>query len=571
MAGAIHLAKRSAQQDQHVIGMEVAAEGFLEAHIRYTTQDVLYCCAQELAQFDEFKDIAARCGVDSTRCVYLPLNDPNGISEAGCLMLRDPNIASFTWHRQRSNPQAFSLCGISHSLSTASVIEAIGACILDPTQPWDAIVCMSKTAITTIEAIWQGWRRYIDDRLAGGSGAGAQKTSEQSQIDSPCPVNLPIIPLGINTSDFVSRTSPALRQQQRQQLQIPDDAVLILAHGRHSYYSKAHPLPLFQAVESVAKREAKQIHLALYGYHPTERVGEEFRNLAHDICTTANVHFIDNSDQNFADGLWAAADIFVSLADNIQETFGLAPVEAMACGLPVIASDWDGYRETIRHQTDGFLIRTTAPGAGMGEDLAYRYFADIDTYGHFIGAAAQTTAIDAQDLTNALTNLATNADLRRKMGEAGKDHAQTNYDWRAIIPQYDELWTELDHRRKVDTNGDRGSVQDVFHPLWPDPFTVFASHPTHRLARGDRLESLINTYDDVTVLLRHRMNMFIPDILVPPEKLPILIHAIMSQPGISIGELCEAHPDWGDAPVQRSIGWLMKLGVIRLTNNGASD
>ena len=44
---------------------------------------------------------------------------------------------------------------------------------------------------------------------------------------------------------------------------------------------------------------------------------------------------------------YAAADIFVSLSDNIQETFGLTPVEAMAAGLPVVASDWDGYRETI--------------------------------------------------------------------------------------------------------------------------------------------------------------------------------------------------------------------------------
>ena len=300
---------------------------------------------------------------------------------------------------------------------------------------------------------------------------------------------------------------------------------------------------MFQAVERVAKREAKPIHLAFYGYHPTERVGEEFRSLAHDICAAAKVHFVDNSDQNFSDGLWAAADIFVSLADNIQETFGLAPVEAMACGLPVIASDWDGYRETIRHQTDGFLIRTTAPDAGMGEDLAYRYFADIDTYGHFIAATAQTTAVDTHDLANALANIATNADLRRKLGDAGKHHAQANYDWRAIIPQYDTLWAELDHRREVDANGDQGSIPNVFHPLWPDPFTAFASHPTHRFTRDDRLEPLINSYDDVTALLRHRMNMFVPDILVPPETLPLLIHAIMSQPGIRIGDLSEAHPD----------------------------
>ena len=463
------------------------------------------------------------------------------------------------------------MCGISHSLSTAPVIEAIGACVLDPTQPWDAIVCTSKTARTTIEAIWQGWRKYIDDRLTRGNGAHAQGTDEPSQIDSLCPVNLPVIPLGINTSDFVSRASPALRRKQRQQLQIPDDAVLILAHGRHSYYSKAHPLPLFQAVERVAKREAKPIHLAFYGYHPTEHVGEEFRSLAHDICAAAKVHFVDNSDQNFSDGLWAAADIFVSLADNIQETFGLAPVEAMACGLPVIASDWDGYRETIRHQTDGFLIRTTAPDAGMGEDLAYRYFADIDTYGHFIAATAQTTAVDTHDLANELANLATNADLRRKMGDAGKHHAQANYDWRAIIPQYDTLWAELDHRREVDANGDQGSIPNVFHPLWPDPFTAFASHPTHRFTRDDRLEPLINSYDDVTALLRHRMNMFVPDILVPPETLPLLIHAIMSQPGIRIGDLSEAHPDWGEARIQRSIGWLLKLGVIRLLDDGNTD
>ena len=46
--------------------------------------------------------------------------------------------------------------------------------------------------------------------------------------------------------------------------------------------------------------------------------------------------------------LWAAADVFLSLVDNIQETFGITPLEAMAAGLPVVASDWDGYRYTMR-------------------------------------------------------------------------------------------------------------------------------------------------------------------------------------------------------------------------------
>ena len=41
----------------------------------------------------------------------------------------------------------------------------------------------------------------------------------------------------------------------------------------------------------------------------------------------------------------AIPDIFVSLSDNIQETFGLTPLEGMASGLPVVATDWNGYRD----------------------------------------------------------------------------------------------------------------------------------------------------------------------------------------------------------------------------------
>ena len=46
----------------------------------------------------------------------------------------------------------------------------------------------------------------------------------------------------------------------------------------------------------------------------------------------------------------------MSLSDNIQETFGLTPLEAMASGIPVIVSDWDGYRSTVRDNKDGFRI-----------------------------------------------------------------------------------------------------------------------------------------------------------------------------------------------------------------------
>ena len=73
---------------------------------------------------------------------------------------------------------------------------------------------------------------------------------------------------------------------------------------------------------------------------------------------------IDFADAEKRD-LLAASDLFVSPVDNVQETFGLTPIEAMAAGLPSVVSDWDGYRDTVQHVEHGFRIPTLAPPAGQ--------------------------------------------------------------------------------------------------------------------------------------------------------------------------------------------------------------
>jgi glycosyltransferase involved in cell wall biosynthesis len=73
------------------------------------------------------------------------------------------------------------------------------------------------------------------------------------------------------------------------------------------------------------------------------------------------------------------------LSDNIQETFGLTPVEAMACGLPVVISDWNGYKETVDDQREGFLIPTWMPPPGLGEELALAHAMGLASYDQYIG------------------------------------------------------------------------------------------------------------------------------------------------------------------------------------------
>src|SRR5690606_14648837 len=99
--------------------------------------------------------------------------------------------------------------------------------------------------------------------------------------------------------------------------------------------------------------------------------------------------------------IWFASDIFTSLSDNIQETFGITPLEAMAAGLPVVVTDWDGYRETVRNGVDGFAVPTLAPPPGNAADLAFRFEAELDNYDLYIGNACQATSVDIGATTRA--------------------------------------------------------------------------------------------------------------------------------------------------------------------------
>ena len=59
--------------------------------------------------------------------------------------------------------------------------------------------------------------------------------------------------------------------------------------------------------------------------------------------------------------LYKAADAFVF--PSLMETFGVAIVEAMAAGLPVIAGDSSGCRDVVRRDRDGLLVPPRDPAA----------------------------------------------------------------------------------------------------------------------------------------------------------------------------------------------------------------
>ena len=87
---------------------------------------------------------------------------------------------------------------------------------------------------------------------------------------------------------------------------------------------------------------------------------------------------------------FAASVAFVSPAVG-QESFGLTLVEAMAAGLPVVASNLPGYREVVRDGVDGVLV---PPGDADAVAAALRKVLADGSFGAAMGAAGRERAAD---------------------------------------------------------------------------------------------------------------------------------------------------------------------------------
>jgi len=257
--------------------------------------------------------------------------------------------------------------------------------------------------------------------------------------------------------------------------------------------------------------------------------------------------------------------VFCSLSDNIQETFGLVPLEAMAAGLPVVVSDWDGYRDTVRDGVDGFRVPTWLPPAGAGRDLAFRHAAEIDTYDMYCGHTCSVVGVDIDAATQAFERLFASPELRQQMGAAGRARVQALYDWAQIIPQYEALWAKQDQLRRAQ------AAPPVGPRPWAarmDPFDSFAHYATHQLQDQTQL-SLVDTdlakaWQRLQSFKGLRMVQFANETLPSDDSVQALLARLTDGPRTVVDLLRETPPARQQVGL-RGMVWLIKLGIVRAT------
>ncbi|TWA61080.1 glycosyl transferase family 1 [Azospirillum brasilense] len=528
-------------------GRHVAGESFLIGFFRHSGLDRFACHVDGPPLARLFMDLAAQHAPGRKVELYLT-GEPSRLANVGCLFLPGPGIDQFAWRRRSRDQRAYSLCGITHTTSESP--QALGALATAPIQPWDAVICTSWAARSSVEAVLQPYAEYLRDRLGAA--------------EVPLP-NLPVIPLGVDTDAF--RFDPSVRAAERAALGIGEEDVAILFVGRLSFHAKAHPIPMYQALERAAQRTGKRLHLIQAGWFGNDSIAAAFIEGARRYCPSVNAIFLDGRKPDVRTRIWAVADLFTSLVDNIQETFGITPVEAMAAGLPCVVTDWNGYRETVRHGVDGFRVPTVLPPPGFAPDLADRYDAGLDSYDHFIARASQITAVDVEAAAEAYALLAVDPGLRRRMGEAGRARAAAVFDWKAIIPQYLDVWRQLaDIRRHAQERAPRRDGDG--NPLRPDPLRMFQAYPSRTLEPGMRLVrapgvTRAAAMEALTMLHGDPMNSPARNLLLSPTADIALAIDALDPPGRRVAELAGLVPTERQILLVRSLVHLMKYDIVR--------
>ena len=367
----------------------------------------------------------------------------------------------------------------------------------------------------------------------------------------------PVIPLGIEARSFVAGPDTTDRASTlRQSLDIGPEDFVALFLGRLNFSSKANPYPMYLALEQAQARCTGKFHLIQAGWYPNEQMHTNTLRLAREMAPSVWVHSVGQVNGQARQDVYAAADVFISLSDNIQETFGLTVIEAMAAGLPVIASDWDGYRDTVADGVTGYLVPTTFPLPGIGIDLALTHGLMGREYNRYLLDVAQATAVDIDRTTEAVVRLAGSQSLRRRMGEAGRSRAFNNYDWPIIIKSYQDLWSNLEEARRASP-----VVHTAVAPPYPDPFSLFKTFASQTLS----LSSVISLHQDWRPRFRSARESPLlsapADLLVPAEIFDAMLEVLQRHRHAAVGALMDLHPS-GKRRAMRAVMWLLKAGVI---------
>jgi glycosyltransferase involved in cell wall biosynthesis len=193
----------------------------------------------------------------------------------------------------------------------------------------------------------------------------------------------------------------------RQRLGLQDSDVVATLAGRLNHW-KGQGLLIEAASLLKQQNRLGRLHLVIVGdvFAGHEDLRSQLVELAQRLGLTSRVHFLPFVSDIFS--VWRASDIAV-VPSTEPEPFGMVAIEAMACGLPVVAAAHGGLLDIVVNGQTGFLFEPRNVGA----------------------------------LAEYLVTLADDRQLRQRLGEAGARRQAAAFSLHAQVEQTRAICREL--------------------------------------------------------------------------------------------------------------------------------
>lgn len=223
--------------------------------------------------------------------------------------------------------------------------------------------------------------------------------------------SIDIIPCGTNIEHFGSVNRAAARQT----LGIAPEEKVVLYVGR--FDPRKGIETLVRAVGQSHLRDSGHLRLIIGGgSRPGQSDGRErerIEGIVNELGIGGITHFPGRLSPAVLPTYYAAADVCV--VPSHYEPFGLVAIEAMACGIPVIASDVGGLQFTVVSEETGLL-------APPKDDRAF------------------ATALD---------RILMNPEWAQQLGQAARHRVETTFSWEGVANQLSHLYEQLLETQQV--------------------------------------------------------------------------------------------------------------------------
>jgi D-inositol-3-phosphate glycosyltransferase len=446
--------------------------------------------------------------------------------------------------------KVFPIVILSHGFSRPTMLyDTFLRILLGNTYPCDSIICSSRASGAAMARIFE----HLSEEVFRDFGLNLKFSGRLDQI-----------PLCVDTETL----KPLDKAESRRQCKLPKDSFILLYFGRISPL-KADLYPLL-AVFAILVRENANRKLLLVIAGTAE---EPYRNALQEFIRSQSlekhVRIVCDIPDNTKAAMFSAADIFVSPADSLQESFGLSPVEAMSCGVPQVVADWDGYRDTVVHGETGLLVPTLWTECDRDLRLTDMLFGW--EYDHL--SMGQSIAVDFERLRSSLQLMIDNNELRREMAIASRRRAEALYSYRVVAKAYEDLCLDLSETAKaVAVRTPPGSFMASHY------FKFFRGHASHII--GDDSELSLSAFSEeahVKWLLSKLANSSTDIEILNGDVIRFAIEELhrsasaeregesMCKPKIKMGQLVDTvtkrgayHQDF----VRRNMMWMIKQGIV---------